>query len=450
MLQDFPDMLKRNNWQDKKIIAAVSGGVDSMVMADLLRGAVKDLVIAHCNFQLRGAESDGDERLVEAWAAGQRIPFYVQRFDTSKLLQQEGGNLQETARELRYQWFEQLRQAIGFDRIAIAQHQQDSVETMLINFFKGTGMAGMHGILPEQGKIIRPLLTLKKETLLQYAQANQVPWREDSSNQKDNYLRNQIRHRILPRLEEDFPGLRDNLAGNSIRFREAEMLYRQALERYRKKLLESRNGDYYIAIRKLRHCRPLATILFELLKPFGFRSSRLPAILQLLEAESGKMIQSAGYRLIRDREFLILTPVATAQSAFIRLEEQPEEERIVFNRGTLLKKILPPDSSRSMEAVQHAGPLEAMLNLEELEFPLLLRPWRTGDYFYPLGMRKKKKLSRFLIDQKIPVHEKEKIWVLESNRKIIWIVGRRIDDRFKIKDPVKPMLFLSFRPQDRK
>lgn len=443
MLQVFSDILKKHNWQDKKIIAAVSGGLDSMVLAYLLDKSIKNLVIAHCNFHLRGNESDGDEYFVEAWAASRNRSFYKQDFDTKKLLQEEGGNLQETARNLRYQWFEQLRQSIGFDFVAIAHHQQDSVETMLINFFKGTGIAGMHGILPEQGNIIRPLLYLKKAELLHYAEENQISWREDSSNRKDNYLRNQVRHHILPLLKECFPGLNANLAGNIFRFREAEMLYRQALERYRKKLLKSRKSDYYIAIRQLRHCRPLNTILFELVKPFGFRSSQLPDLLRLMEAGSGKMLQSASHRLIRDREFLIITPQATPQSTFIQIEKQPAEEKIAFGQQILIKKVLPSSNTRTMEVIQHTGPLAAMVCMHDLEFPLILRPWKTGDYFYPLGMRKKKKLSRFLIDQKIPLHEKEKIWVLESNRKIIWIVGLRLDDRFKIEDPKRELIFLS-------
>ena len=441
IVKRLQDILQERQWHQKKIVVAVSGGADSMVLAALLQQLQVTISIAHCNFGLRGEESDWDEAMVAAWAAAQGIPFRVQRFDTRTQLDTQGGNLQETARELRYQWFEQLRQETGFDLIATAHHSQDSVETMLINFFKGTGIAGMHGILPQQQRIIRPLLTFTKEELQQYAVDHQIPWREDSSNLKDDYTRNAIRHQLLPVIDKIFPGASGNLLGNTIRFAETEQLYSQAIEGYRKKLLLQRNKDWYIPVLRLRHVVPLATVLWELVRPFGFSPAQAKEVLHLLDAETGRYVAARDFRIIRNRNFLIITDNQPQESTHILIGA--EEGSTHFPGYSIHIKPAELDGA-ARERLKTLERHEICVDASQLRFPLVLRPWKTGDYFYPFGMnRKKKKVSRFLIEQKVPLHEKEKVWVLESDKKIVWVIGMRADERFRVRENTSGCCYFS-------
>lgn len=392
------EVLQQRQWNQKKIVVAVSGGADSMALAALLHQLGVTIVVAHCNFGLRHEESDGDEAMVKDWAGTKGIPFYVQQFNTRKQLEEAGGNLQETARDLRYQWFEQLRKELGFDLVATAHHSQDSVETMLINFFKGTGIAGMHGILPQQQKIIRPLLSFTKEELQQYASAQGIPWREDSSNLKDDYTRNAIRHQLLPVIEKIFPGSSGNLAGNTRRFAETELLYNQAIEGYRKKLLLQRNKDWYIPVLRLRHIAPLATVLWELVRPFGFSPAQAREVLHLLDAETGRFVSARDYRIIRNRNFLIITPHLPRESTHILIAEGAGSVTTPDYSMTMQPAVF---NVSDLDKLKTLGKEELCVDSKQLQFPLVLRPWKTGDYFYPFGMsRKKKKVSRFLIEQK--------------------------------------------------
>lgn len=412
-----------------------------MVLADLLFRSGVTVLLAHCNFGLRGGESDGDEALVVEWAQSKAIPFTVKSFDTRSILAEKGGNLQETARDLRYTWFEALRLSSGFDFIAIAHHLQDAVETMLMNLLKGTGIAGLHGILPLQGKIIRPLLPFTKEEISQYALAEHIPWREDSSNKKDDYLRNEIRHHLLPLAEQIIPNATINLFKNTQRLREAELLYNESIEKYRKKLLEQRNKDWYIPVLKLKHCHPLRTILWELVKPFHFSAAQMDDIAGLLPAETGRFVASATHRIIKNRNFLIITPLAALDSTHVLVKEG---EQTVDLPGFTIHITEGTAESGLMKAVMAASKDEVYLDKKMLHFPLVIRPVKTGDYFYPLGMhKKKKKVSRFLIDQKVPLHEKQNIWVIESGQTIHWVAGMRLDDRCKLTENTEQYLKLS-------
>jgi tRNA(Ile)-lysidine synthase len=441
MQEKLQAILSEQQWVRKKIIVAVSAGSDSMALSALLKNAGVTIIIAHCNFGLRGAESDDDEALVCQWAKANEVPFFVQKFDTKRILEDEGGNLQETARNLRYIWFEQLRKEQGFDLIATAHHKQDSVETMLINFLKGTGISGMHGILPQQNKIIRPLLSFTKEEIQAFAQQHNIPWREDSSNTKDQYTRNAIRHKLFPVITQIFPQALENLAGNTTRFREAEMLYNESVERYRKKLIEKRNNDWYIPILKLKHVTPLSTILWELIRPFEFNPAQLKDVVHLIEAETGKYVSSSAFRIIRNRDFLIITALQQQESTHILVEEG--DSKVETPGFTLLIKEASYKAS-DMGKIRQLSKEEVCLDADTLQFPLVLRPWKTGDYFYPMGMnRKKKKVSRFLIEQKVPLHEKEQVWVLESGKRIAWVIGMRPDDRFKISAQTVKSLYFS-------
>ncbi|HTO17266.1 MAG TPA: tRNA lysidine(34) synthetase TilS [Edaphocola sp.] len=446
----FLKQLQQYNWHNSKIIIAVSGGLDSMSLALLFLEATNyfknrpdehpgfKIAIAHCNFQLRGESSDLDAVLVKEWAENNNVPFFQQDFDTKKIIEQEGDNVQIVARKLRYDWFADLLSELNFDFIATAHHLEDSVETLLMNFFKGTGIAGVHGILAQQNKIIRPLLPFTKEALKEYALSKNLIWREDVSNQKTDYLRNKIRLELIPEIEKVFPNAKQSLYQNSLRFAEVEALYHQSIAQYRKKLLEKRKEEYYISLRKLENCKPIATICLELLKPFGLQVAQIPDVLKLIKSESGKFIQLPNWKLIKDRRFFILAKNKEAESTLIVIEEA--EKKIIHNDFVLkiaaVKEIPPKKQIKESDL---------FIDKKLLSFPLYLRPWREGDYFYPLGMdMKKKKVKKVLIDMKMPIHEKEKVWVIESAKKIVWLCGIRADERFKVDLNTQEMLHLQF------
>jgi tRNA(Ile)-lysidine synthase len=409
-----------------RLLLAVSGGLDSMVLTELCDRAGFDFEIVHCNFQLRGAESRRDEEFVVRQAERYGRGVRVRHFDTEAYALSRKVSVQVAARELRYDWFETLLSA-GPARVVVTAHQlDDNIETMLMNFFKGTGIAGMRGMLPRQGNVVRPLLFARRGQLQEFSIAAGLNWVEDSSNFSDKYTRNYFRHQVIPLIEQVYPGALSNLADNLDRFREIEAVYRQAIHVQQKKLLEYRGNEVHIPVEKLRKLSPLATLLFEIVAPYGFSPQQLDGIIGLLDSASGKYVLSAGraYRLLKNRNWLIISPVETMEAANILVEADDVVVRCKDGVMTL--------GHVGRLAVLDQGPLVALVDAERVRFPLLLRPWRPGDYFYPLGMRKKKKLSRFLIDSKVSLADKERVWVLEMDKKIIWVVGMRIDDRWKL------------------
>lgn len=428
LLKKFQENWRRYGFNtiQQPVLLAVSGGADSMVMAHLFLESNTPFAIGHCNFQLRGEEADKDEALVRVWCADNHIPFHNVRFDTAAKVEQWKKGVQETARILRYEWLEQIRSQHNYAAISTAHHANDNAETLLMNLFKGTGISGLHGILPENGRIIRPLLFASKKDIANYAQQYDVPYREDASNATDKYTRNDIRLNILPAIEKSFPNIINSLNSSIQRFAEAEELYKKAIEQERKKLLELRGKDYYVAVKKLQKRSPLHTICYELFKPFGFATGQVQDIISLLTSESGHYIISPTHRIIRDRDFLIITVFDTRQADFITIENIP----ITLRAGERQFKFRYAPAPAEIPADSNVAYIDAA----KLEQPLILRRWKQGDYFYPLGMgMKKKKLSRFLIDKKMPLHDKENVWVLESNKRIVWVAGHRLDERFKVK-----------------
>lgn len=435
------DNLKRvfatHHWNNKKIIATVSGGADSMALCYVLKHLQADFVIAHCNFQLRGEESNQDAAFVQNWAQENNIRFYIQQFDTRAAIAATGGNLQDTCRKLRYQWFEDLRGQLQYDYIATAHHKNDVVETLMMHLLKGTGIAGLHGILPVQGKIIRPLLGLEKSELVSILDANESGWREDSSNKKDDYLRNKIRHHLVPLMQEIIPQSVNNIYHTSLRMQDVELITAKAVKKQLHKVVEQRGQDYYISINKLVKLEGYATLLYEAVKPFGFSSAQMTDILALLQSLSGKFIVGDAYRIIKNRDFLIITAMQTEQSECILIETEPPVQ-YRFKGGVLDIKPFngQPDLSQFNERT-------IFINANLLEQPLILRPYKTGDYLYPFGMgMKKKKVSKLLKDLKVALHEKEQVWVLESNKKIVWVLGYRMDERFRLKPGTENVLQL--------
>ena len=421
--------------QGQAVLLAVSGGSDSMVMADLFLKSKIAFGIAHCNFGLRGEASDMDEQLVREWSAANGIPFQSVLFKTKEKSAEWKTGTQETARMLRYEWFEEIRKEHKYAKVVTAHHANDNVETLLINLFKGTGIAGIHGIQPENGNIVRPLLFATKEMIAKYAADNGITYRDDASNASDDYLRNAVRNNVVPVIQQWFPAAVTSVNESITRFAEAEMLYRKAMEQERKKLVELRGNDYYIAVRKLRLHKPLATICYELFLPFGFTSGQVPNIVSLLEAESGRYVSSATHRIIRNRDFLVVTTIPAETADLIVIEAAP----CIIDAGKYTYSI----SIQHKPMVISADATIACLDMAGIEFPIVLRKWRTGDYFYPFGMKmKKKKVSRLLVDQKVALHDKEQIRILEVNKRIAWVSGIRPDERFKVTDKTTEVLIV--------
>lgn len=419
--------------KEDRILLASSGGSDSMVLSDLFYRTGFDFGIAHCNFQLREKDAEYDEAFVTGYAREKHIPFHVIRFETRKYAKEQHLSIQEAARQLRYDWFEEIRKQYDYTFIATAHHKNDHVETLLLNFFKGTGIHGLHGILPRQGRIIRPMLFLSKEEILAYIKAENITYTEDVSNASLKYTRNFLRHEILPQLEKRFPGIVGRLDGNIQRFTEAEQLYQQSIEAHRKRLVEERGAEAFIPVLKLKKSVPLSTLAYELLKNYNFSYEQSQQVIGLIDKEPGRVVCSATHQLLLDRKWFIISPLRSTENTHILIEEKDTRIEREDLHLTLTKK-------KITDFRLSANPSIAALDAAKVTFPLLLRKWKQGDYFYPLGLRKKKKLSRFFIDQKLSLVEKEKVWVLLSGHRILWVVGMRIDDRFKVTENTKQVL----------
>jgi tRNA(Ile)-lysidine synthase len=454
LLSLFQNHIKQQNLfpPRDKLLLAVSGGVDSVVLCELCKQAGYDFVIAHCNFQLRGEESERDEQFVRSLGEKYDVKVFVKRFDTEAHAMERKMGIQEAARNLRYSWFSELvgsHKSIAGDsefralthhsplitHLVTAHHANDSIETLLMNFFKGTGIKGLQGILPRHEllpQIVRPLLFAKKEELVDFAIQNNLTFVEDSSNKSDKYTRNYFRNQLIPAIKKVYPDVVNNLQDNLQRFKDIEVLYHQSIELHKKKLLEQKGEEVHIPVLKLLKAEPLNTIIYEIIKEFGFSSHQVNEVIGLLKSETGKYIQSPTYRIIRNRNWLIISP---GQEAAQNILIEDVDKEIRFSGGKIeFKKI-----SNIQSSILNS-PLIAQFNAGEIKFPLLLRKWKTGDYFYPLGMKRKKKLSRFFIDQKLSKSDKEKVWVLEMDKKIIWVVGMRIDERFKVTENTKDVL----------
>ncbi len=418
------------------LLLAVSGGIDSIVLVDLVSKSGFDFTIAHCNFQLREEESTRDENFVRSLAGKYGKEVLVKQFDTASFANKNKTSIQEAARKLRYDWFNELLNSTfktQHSKLLTAHHADDNIETVLFNFFRGTGISGLHGILPKQGNIIRSLLFAKKEAIVAYAKENNLSWVEDSSNASDKYSRNYIRHQVIPMMKTIFSSVEDNLLNNIERMGEAEQLYNQAIQLHKSKLLEQKGNETHIPVLKLRQAVPLQTIVWEIIKDFGFTAHQANEVIKLLDAENGSFIQSSTHRIILNRKWLIIATLQGDEAKHIVIDAG--EKNVAFEKGELIFESLEGSSYKVQDSASIAA-----FDAGAISFPLLLRKAKTGDYFYPLGMPKKKKLSKFFIDQKLSKTTKENVWVLESNKKIIWVIGLRIDDRVKIKPSTKNIL----------
>lgn len=429
-------------FEEKKVnrsasfLVAVSGGVDSVVLCDLCQRAGFSFVMAHCNFHLRGDESDRDENFVRSLGKQFSVEVLVRSFpDTEKYAEEKKMSIQEAARELRYDWFRILKKESGFSSVLLAHHADDNIETLLMNFFRGTGLQGMTGMPSASESLLRPLLSVRRGEIMEYARERKLKWVEDSSNAATKYTRNFLRHELIPAIKRVYPEAEEILLDNIHRFETINQFYRAVVREQIEKLVERNGVEVRIPIRKLRqfHYRLL---IYEIIREFGFGEKAVGEVVKLMDSSSGKFIEKGNYQIVRHGAWLIIAPRGSERSV-IPVEE--DEKQLSFEGGSLQLEKADASSFKMLKDENLA-----QLDAKEIRFPLILRRWKQGDYFYPLGMRKKKKLARFFIDIKLAKHQKENVWVLESDKKIIWVVGHRIDDRFKITPATKEMLILRF------
>jgi tRNA(Ile)-lysidine synthase len=401
-----------------------------VVLTDLVHAAGLPFVILHANFQLRGEESERDQSFVEGLGDRYKAIVVSNRFDTKAFARQHQVSIQVAARDLRYGWFRGFLQKEegekGRKLLVTAHHADDNVETLLQHFFQGTGIAGLRGMLPVSDLAVHPLLFVRRQELEAYAKERGLEWVEDSSNAEVKYTRNALRHQLIPAIESVFPGAANNLARNLGRFRDIEVLYERAVERELKKLIFVDKDEWKVPVEKLRRAEPLNTLAWELFSPFGFTAHQVPEIIALMDSGSGRFIHSPTHRLLKNRNWFILSPGQLPVTGTFIVEEGQGE--LLFPAGSLVFR----QDDVTGDPEKTADPSLACLDAADIRYPLLVRPWKNGDYFYPFGMRKKKKVARFLIDAKLSRSEKEKVWVLESDKRILWVIGHRIDDRFRL------------------
>lgn len=420
---------------DDRVLLAVSGGKDSMLMGFLFKESGYDIAIAHCNFQLRGEASDLDEALVKNFAQGNAIPFFAKRFDTVAFAQENGISIQMAARELRYQWFEELRKEVQAKWIAVAQHQNDHIETVLLNLTRGTGLQGLQGILPKRESIIRPLLFLNSKEIAQFVKANRIPFRDDASNFSTKYARNKIRLDIIPKFKEITPDFERVFLQNIRHFQESHELLQSFISPIREQLFVKREDVVEIKKDEIAPYLNNMPLMFELFKPYGFSKAILQDLRGNWQGVSGKVFESPSYKLLLDRELLYLKQDSVEEDDAI-VEIYADTSSVVFGGHVFSMGI-------TDDLCLDGNPALAKLDYDKLLFPLTLRHWQEGDVFHPLGMQGKKKLSDFFIQQKVPLFEKKNMPLLiNGNGDVLWVVHYRIDNRYKIVKSTKKVFTL--------
>jgi tRNA(Ile)-lysidine synthase len=428
----FTDFIETHNLftHSSKILAAVSGGMDSVVMVHLLKSAGFNFGIAHCNFQLRGDEALRDQEFCNSLAEKLRVPFHTVNFDTTKYAGDKKISTQMAARELRYQWFEEVRQQSGYEVIAIAHHQNDAIETILLNLTRGTGIAGLHGILPKNGALVRPLLFLGRDGIQSIIDKNGLDYVEDSSNASNKYARNKIRLEVIPKLKELNPAIEQRFEKNLQHFRQLEQLLEQRVAELKEELFIYRDDELHISLEGLKKLEPKQLLVFNLLQEFGVNETIVDDLIDSLDKHPGRLFETQGFSMVIDREALIITKNNQADLTEKTININDRE----LDYAGFKLNILHDDSPLIIKN----NPLAVSVDTDLLIYPLALRPWQQGDSFYPLGMQGNKKLSDFFINQKVPLHQKNEIPLLvNGNADVIWVGGYRPDERYKVSAKTK-------------
>ena len=441
MVDDFLRYIENEKLFERndRILLAVSGGIDSVVMARLFYEAGLKYGIAHCNFRLRGDESENDASFVKILANQLGVPFYNTSFDTNKYTNNKGLSIQMAARNLRYEWFDSLLNEHDYNYVATAHHLNDSIETILYNFTNGTGISGMSGIPPKNGKIVRPLLFAPRKEIEAFARKKDLSWREDSSNDSDKYARNFIRHQVIPQLKKLNQSLEET-ATNSIRkFKDVEQVFLERVRSFEDHFMTVKENEVVIQIQKALPLPGLLTILYESIRKFGYNFKQATDILHK-QNESGKEFFSDTHYLLVDRGRLLINRIQKENTPF-ECGVEKEDDVVMCPDGRLIFQWDVPKPIKFTEDNRIA-----YLSQDLLSFPLTLRTWKKGDYFMPLGMTNKKKLSNFMIDSKIPLNLKKEVLVLESGDDIVWVVGQRIDNRYKVTAKSKDICQIKYIP----
>jgi tRNA(Ile)-lysidine synthase len=444
MVEEFRQYIEENNLIHKpdRVLLAVSGGIDSMVMAHLFLSCNYKIGIAHCNFNLRGRESDKDETFVKNFASENNVPFYSERFDTTGFATEKGISIQMAARELRYRWFEEIRHKHNYNTVSIAHNLNDNAETFLINLTRGTGIAGLTGMKPRHLNIIRPLLFATRNAIIEYRNLNNIEFREDRSNSETKYTRNKIRHIIMPQFREINPSFETSITETAERLNEINEIVTAHISEIREKVSILRDNTIVFKINILQGLSPKQTILYELFRPYGIGKGQLNYLAKLINGKTGSQLITSGYRILKNRKELIVIKnendsedcfQITAVEDFLKFPGCISAEIKEVKAGFII-----PQSSNI-----------ACLDADRISFPVIIRKWKHGDSFYPLGMKQKKKLSDYFVDSKYSIPAKEFCWILESGGKIVWIINDRIDNRFRITPSTKNALIIKVKSSGR-
>lgn len=429
----------------EKVLLTVSGGKDSVAMLDLFCGANRSdgriqFAVAHCNFQLRGKDSDDDQIFVENLCKENNVVFHTKTFDTKTYAKKNKVSIEMAARTLRYEWFESLRNELKFDYIATAHHLNDSIETVLLNLTKGTGISGLKGISAKKEHIIRPMLYASRKEIDAYVAEKNLSWREDSSNASNDYQRNLIRNQVVPLLKKINPNLDETFARNLERFQSLEADFRKNLSHFKATVMREENGIFFLKIANIKYWQSANYYLEELLKEFGFNYFQSKEIFNSLDGLSGKVFHSENFTLLKDREELVINSSSLTEKAIslsISLDEIKKPQTFDFLNHKLRFTVL---NIEEIDTNFERNNAILFADFDKIKFPITLRKWHTGDWFIPLGMKGKKKVSDFLIDKKISLNLKKNIFLLTSQDATLWIINQRADDRFKLTDSTQKVL----------
>jgi tRNA(Ile)-lysidine synthase len=436
MNHQFKQFIAENNLFQPadKVLLAISGGIDSMVMWQLFEVCGLNYSVIHCNFRFRGAESDADEALVTRMADERGVQLYVKKFDTREYASLTGVSIEMAARELRYNWFREILSEEKIPWLATAHHQDDLLETFFINLVRKTGIKGLTGFKPRNGSLIRPMLFTCRREIEEWAALQQVEYRTDLTNQELIFQRNFIRHQIIPSLEQLNQAFRKNLTETIANLRDVEDFYDTEVNRQLKRITNADSANPELSVSALLKMAHPKQLLFEWMSRYDFNPATIDQVFNFLEAEPGKQFYSRTHRLIIDRNRLIISDLKEKKEQLFYLDKNDLE---LFDPVHLSMSITEGD----IPALD-PDPRVAYLDAGKLEYPLVLRKWQPGEYFQPLGMQGFKKLSDFFVDQKFSIPEKEQTWIVYSGDKVVWIVGHRIDNRFRITRETSKVLML--------
>lgn len=417
-----------------RLLCAVSGGIDSMVMLSLLNEMNYECVVAHCNFRLRGDESDGDEQFVREMCEKMYIPCFVNTFDTHKFADETGLSIQMAARKLRYDWFYELAEKENCSYIALAHNSDDQVETAILNFARGTGIRGVSGMKPLAGKLFRPLIEVSRADIVQISTEDNIPFHNDSTNATTKYARNKVRHLVIPLLEEINVAAKENILKSVSYFAETERIMNDYVRRAKEVAMSNSNGLLRIDVAKIMQTAAPSTVLFEMLIGEGVPKPLASESVCLLEAQTGRKCEMDGVEIVRNREYIeVQKSVGENDESVVTVNAIGELKKFGFEISF---------AYCDDDFVFDKNPQVAYIDVKKLKFPLTLRKWNFGDKFMPLGMKGMRKLSDFFKDEKLSQAEKSNVRILESDGKIVWVVGMRIDERFKFDKDTKEVYVL--------